>query len=139
VNDGRFFRAKRQVQLKVLIDRFQFLVAAVPLDLPIAVPDAAEGFARGGDARAGSIGAFRVIKVPSIQIAQSEMREVEIPHVPGGVPDGIATNGLPEESQFESEPPAISRFQISAEIRTGIPVRPCGIALHEAVGEAARR
>ena len=99
---------QRQVQLKALIDRFQLLVAAMPLNLLIAVPDAAEGFARGSDARAGSVGARRVIKLPTIQIAQSEMREVKIPHVPGGVPGGIAADGLPEESQFESEPPAIS-------------------------------
>jgi hypothetical protein len=57
-----------------------------------------------------------VIKLPAIQIAQSEMREVEIPHVPGGVPGGIAANGLPEENQFESEPPAIRRFQISGVV-----------------------
>src|SRR5712692_11715721 len=98
---------QRQVQSKARIDRVQLLVAAAPLNLPIAIPDAAEGFAHRGDARAGSIGAFRVIKLPAIQIAQREMREVEILHVPGGGLRGIAADSLPEESQFEPETPAV--------------------------------
>ncbi len=107
---------QRQVQLKALIDRFQLLVAAVPLNLPIAIPDAAEGFFHPGDAWAGTIGSFRVIKLPAIEIAQREMSEVEILHLPGRDLLGIAADGLPEESQFESKPPAVSRFQISGVV-----------------------
>src|SRR6266568_3240554 len=104
------FRVQSQVQLKALIDRSQLLIAAAPLNLPIAIPDAAEGFARCGDARSGSISAFRVIKLPAIHIAQRKMGEVEIPQVPGGSLREIAADGLPEESQFESKAPAVRRF-----------------------------
>ena len=103
---------QRQVQLKALTDRFQLLVAAVPLSLPIAIPNATERFTRGGDAGSGSIDAFQVIELPAIQVAQRQMREVEIPHLPDGVPRGIAADGLPEEGQFESEAVAVKRFQI---------------------------
>ena len=107
---------QRQVQLKALIDSFQLLVAAVPLNLPIAIPDATEGFAHRGDARAGSIGAFGVIKLPAIQITQREMREVKILHLPGSNLSGIAADGLPEESQFEPKPPVVGPFQISGVV-----------------------
>src|SRR5712664_2465326 len=104
------------MQLEALVNRFQFLVAIMPLTLPIDVPDAAEGLVHCGDARAGSIRSFRMIKLSAIQIAQSEMREVEILHVPSSGLSGITADGLPEESQFESEPPAVNRFQISGVV-----------------------
>src|SRR6266403_4446478 len=116
VNDRKFFRVQRQVQLEAFIDRFQFLVAAMPLDLPIVVPDAAEGFVRGGDARAGSIGSFRMIKLSAIQIAQCEMRDVEILHVPSRGSRRVAADGLAEECQLESKAPSVRRFQIPSVI-----------------------
>ena len=88
----------------------------MPLSLPIAIPNATERFTRGGDAGSGSIDAFQVIELPAIQVAQRQMREVEIPHLPDGVPRGIAADGLPEEGQFESEPVAVKRFQISGVV-----------------------
>src|SRR6266403_2110141 len=100
VNDRKFFRVQRQVQL----------------DLPIVVPDAAEGFVRGGDARAGSIGSFRMIKLSAIQIAQCEMRDVEILHVPSRGSRRGAADGLAEECQLESKAPSVRRFQIPSVI-----------------------
>src|SRR5437879_11928691 len=97
---------QRQVQLKALTDRFQLLVAAVPLSLPIAIPNATERFTRGGDAGSGSIDAFQVIELPTIQVAQRQMREVEIAHLRAGVRRGLAADGLPEEGLFECEPAA---------------------------------
>src|SRR5713226_2817502 len=44
------------------------------------------------------------------------MRGVEIPHLPSGGLRGITADGLPKESQFESESPAVSRFQISGVV-----------------------
>src|SRR5258708_31355906 len=95
VNHRKFFRVQRQAQLKTLIDRFQLLVAPLPLNLPIAVPDAAELFVHRREARTGSIDTFRVIKLPAIQIAQSEMRDVEITYLPSCDPGGNAADCLP--------------------------------------------
>src|SRR5713226_7332055 len=116
MDDRRLFRMKRQVQLKALIDRIEFEVTAAPLNLPIAVPDAAKGLTRRRDAWPRAIGAFRVIKLPAIEIAQREMCEVEILHIPGAGLCGIAADGLAEEGQFESEPVALGRFQISGVV-----------------------
>src|SRR5260370_38467517 len=44
------------------------------------------------------------------------MREVEIPHLPDGGLRGIAADGLPKESQFESESPAVRGFQIPSVV-----------------------
>src|SRR5258708_17784015 len=90
MNDRRFFRVKRQMQLKTLIDGLQLLVAAVPLNLPIAVPDAAEGFVHRGDARSGSVCELRVEKLTAIEIAHGAMREEEIFHVTVTSPRGTA-------------------------------------------------
>src|SRR5712664_510685 len=116
VDDWRFFRVQGQMQLKARIESLQIQVVAVPLNLPIPIPETTEGFAHRGDAWAGTIGAFRMIELTAIQIAQSEMREVEILHVPSRGLSGITADGLPEESQFESEPPAVNRFQISGVV-----------------------
>src|SRR5258706_4440581 len=69
-----------------------------------------------GIAGPGSLVSFRVKNLPAIEIAQREMSEVEILHLPGRDLLGIAADGLPEESQFESKPPAVSRFQISGVV-----------------------
>ena len=94
---------QRQVQLKTFIDRGQLLFAAVPLNLPIAIPDAAEGLAYRGDARASSVCTLRMEKLPTIDIAQREMRKVEILYFPGRLVGGVAVDSLPKEGQFESE------------------------------------
>src|SRR6266700_2119041 len=69
VNDRRFLRVHCQVQLKTFIDRGQLLLAAVPLNLPIAIPDAAERFAYRGHARARPVCTLRMEKLPAIDIA----------------------------------------------------------------------
>jgi hypothetical protein len=116
VNDWRFFRVQREVKLKALIDGMQLLVAAVPLDLPVAVPDATEGFVHRGDARDGAVGALGMVKLASIKIAQREMRQVEILHFPSAGLCGIAAYSLAEESQFESETVAVRGFDISGVV-----------------------
>src|SRR6266567_2548161 len=103
VNDRRFLWVHCQVQLKAFVGRFQLLFAAVPLNLPIAIPDAAEGFAYRGDARASSVCTLRMEKLPTIDIAQREMCKVEILYFPGRLVGGVAADSLPKEGQFESE------------------------------------
>src|SRR2546421_9118093 len=76
----------------------------MPLTLPIAIPYAAERFAHRGHPWAGSVYSFGVIKLTTVQIAQREMRKVEIFHIPRGGLRRIAVDSLPKKSQFESEP-----------------------------------
>ena len=49
----------------------------------------------------------------AIQIAEGEMREVNIFDVPGCSLSGIAADGLAEKCQFESVAMAVCGFQIS--------------------------
>src|SRR5690242_3674933 len=116
MNDRQFFRAQRQAQLKAFVDRLKLLVVPVPLNLPIAVPNAAKGFIHRRDPWAGPIRSFRMIKLPSVEVAQTEMGEIEIPQFPGSSLRRIAANSLPEESQLKSKPVAIRRFQISSVV-----------------------
>jgi len=47
-------------------------------------------------------------KLPAIEIAQCEMRKIDILYIPGSSFGGIAANGLTEEGQFESEAVALA-------------------------------
>src|SRR5579863_9911718 len=82
VKHRRFFRMKRKMQLKLLLDGLQILIGALPLNLPIAVPDAAGRCADAGDTRAGAIDSFRMIKLLAIEIAEREMGEINVPDIP---------------------------------------------------------
>src|SRR2546430_17674671 len=57
-----------------------------------------------------------MINLPAVEIAQSEMGEIDIPQLPGSRLRRIAANSLPEESQLKSKPVAIRRFQISSVV-----------------------
>src|SRR5437016_8252791 len=57
-----------------------------------------------------------MIKLTTFEVAQREMREIDIPQFPGSSLRGIAANSLPEESQLKSKPVAIRRFQISGVV-----------------------
>src|SRR5580704_17878338 len=82
MTDGRLVGMQRQLQLKVRIDGLQFLIHALPLNLPVAIPDAGARFAYTCDARASAIRSFGMIELLAVQIAKREMREVKIFHVP---------------------------------------------------------
>src|SRR5437660_10465377 len=88
----------------------------MPFTLPIAIPYAAERFAHRGHPWAGSVYSFGVIKLTTVQIAQREMRKVEIFHIPRGGLRRIAVDSLPTKSQLESGPPSVCRFQISSVV-----------------------
>src|SRR5260370_42682805 len=92
-----------QVQLKAFINRFQVLVVAVPLNLPITIPDATQGFAHGGDARASSVRSFRMEKLPAVKIGQREVCKVEILDFPGSVVGGLPDDPLAKGGQFETD------------------------------------
>src|SRR5260370_34728973 len=98
------------------MNRFGVGVGGLAWRLGSGVADGARGLVHWGDARARSIGSFRMIKLFAIQIAQCEMREVEILNVPGRSLRRIAADGLPEECQFESETPPVRRFQIPSVV-----------------------
>src|ERR1700729_2901840 len=116
MNDRWLFRMERQMQLELPVDGLQLLIRAFPLDLPVAIPNAGTGCAHAGDAGASAIASFRVIELLAIQIAQCQMGEVDILHVPGGGFCGTAADRLAEKSQFESVVTAVCGFQIPREV-----------------------
>ncbi len=68
--------------VKLSGDRLQILLAIRPLHLPVAVPDSLQLQARACQSRARAIQPLGVIEVAAVQIAQREMRQVEIVHIP---------------------------------------------------------
>src|SRR6266849_8286417 len=104
----------------------------MPLNAPISIPDAALRFAGASDAGAGSIGALRMIKLPAIEIAQREMRDVKILYVPRGGFYGIAADRLPEKRQFESKLAATGGFHVAGVIPPlGLKIRMAEIIARE--------
>src|SRR6266852_7248983 len=113
MDDGRFRRTQGKVQLKSLVDCLQLLRALFPNNLPVAIPDAPTGFINARNSGSGSVCSFGVVKLATFQIAQRQMRDVDIFYVPGRCLCGIAADGLPKKSQLESEAAPIVRFQVS--------------------------
>src|ERR1700693_3057222 len=113
MDNWRFCRTQGKSQLKSLVDCLQLLRALFPNNLPVAIPNAPAGFINTRNSRSGSVRSFGVVKLATVQIAQRQMREIDIFHVPGRCFCEIAAYGLPEKCQFESEVAPIVRFQIS--------------------------
>src|SRR5882757_9843636 len=69
LNHRRFFRPQRESQCKIWINCFERLVVAIPLDLPVSIPDASVMATYPGDAGARAICALGVIKMAAVEIA----------------------------------------------------------------------
>ena len=104
------------MQLEAIVDSLQILYVATPLNLPVAVPDARVSLGDPRDAGSGAIGTLGVIETLAVEVAQSEMGEVEIADVPSGILNGISGDGLAEKSEFESEAMAVGGLEIARVI-----------------------
>src|ERR1700730_12672520 len=100
------------MQLEALVDRLQLLLLTMPGDLPIAIPDAPIILADPGDSRPGSIGTFVMEKLAAIQIAQCQMSQINVSHIPRIVLGGFALRAAPEKCQFKSKTAAIFSFYV---------------------------
>src|ERR1700719_2444306 len=66
VDYGRFLRAEIELQLKAGVNGLHFLFDALPLHLPVAIPDAAVRCANFCKAGARAAGSFDVIKLVAV-------------------------------------------------------------------------
>src|SRR5579863_9053655 len=110
------FGTQLQVQFKTRINGCESLLVAVPVYLPVSVPDASVCTTYAGDSGACSIRALSMVEMPAIQITQSEMREVEIAHIPRAGFRSVAIHALTKEGQLEPETAAVRRFDITGVI-----------------------
>src|SRR5271169_1051800 len=101
---------------KTLVDGLQHLIVAIPGYFPVPVPDAALLLVNACDAGSRAVGAFGVIKLFVIQIAERKMSQIQIPKIPSFLFSGIAAHTLAEKRQFESEPMPIVRRNVSCVI-----------------------
>src|ERR1700730_42790 len=116
MDDGRLFRTQRQVQFETSVYPLQLLLLVLPLDLPVAVPDAALRFANSRDPRACAIGALRVVEAAPLEIAQRQMGEIQIPHVPAARSCRVAIDTLAKECQLESEAMPVGGFEVAGVV-----------------------
>jgi len=90
----------------------QSLLVAMPLDLPIAVPNAA---VRGADSckpRSGAAGALGMVKLAAVQIAQGQVGQVEIADIPSFRFGNVAIYALAKKGELESEAMASVDFTL---------------------------
>jgi hypothetical protein len=94
--------------------------AEIPLHAPVAVPDARLVEGRAGQARARAVQALGVQVLAAVDVAQGQVREPRVAHVPHGcgflAPVGAAVDAPAEEGQLESEAPAVFVAEIAGVI-----------------------
>src|ERR1700677_1562095 len=115
LNHGRFFRFQGELQIETWIDRLKRLLVAVPLDLPVAVPDARVLGAYPGDAGAGSIRALGVVEMPAVEIAEREVCEIKIAHVPRALLC-FPVCALAKKCELETESVTVGRCDVARVI-----------------------
>src|ERR1700732_4305792 len=98
------------------MNSIEFLVIASPVNLPIPIPDTSGFFAGIRDPGSGTICALGVIEALPVEIAEREMRKIEIAHVPDGGFRRIAIHRLAKKSELESKATAAGGFEIAGVI-----------------------
>ena len=109
-------RMQGEGKRKVFVSGAQFLILAVPLHRPVAVPDALPASINSGNSRASAVDPLDVVKPSSVQVAQSEMREVNVPDIPCRGFRGIAAHSLTEEGQLKTVTVSVSRGEVPGVI-----------------------
>src|SRR4051812_36934795 len=101
VNDSRLRRGKIELDLECLGDRMEHLARCADLNLPVAIPDDPRLLINAGNAGPRSVQALVVIEALPADIAQRQMRHIQIINVPWRIAR-FARCGLAEESQLEA-------------------------------------
>src|SRR6516165_7590152 len=84
MNHRRLLRAQDERNRKVFVEGPQFLNLTVPLGRPVAIPYAPPVRVNSGNPWARTVYALDVIKRSPVQIAQGEMRHVDVAEIPYG-------------------------------------------------------
>src|SRR4029077_17179719 len=69
MNHRRLCRSQREMKRKALVNGLQYLLVAAPQNLPVTVPNSPFRLTYAGDSGACPVGAFRMKKFASVQIA----------------------------------------------------------------------
>src|SRR5215469_4682479 len=112
LNHWRLARRHRQLDRKFFRHPAQLLLIAFPLHLPVPVPHPPLFQACPGNPRPLPIEPLRVIKLAAIQIAQRQVRKIQIPRRPCSL-RRIPVHPLAEKCQLESKPVPARRLKIS--------------------------
>src|SRR5256885_4754270 len=114
VDDGSFFRCESEVELKFVTLCGQMLCAVIlPSGEPISVPNSSFLFAHTGNSGTASIDAFGVIKAAAVEVAQSQVGQIDVADIPCAAPRFVAADGLPEKSQLKTEGPAVGGLHVA--------------------------
>src|SRR5947209_3327627 len=91
----------------------QVLPALRPLHRPVSIPHAPPVEADAGDTWTGSIQAFMRVEPFTVDVSQSQVREVCVIYAPCGlILHRLAPQALTEEDQFESETLSFGATQV---------------------------
>jgi hypothetical protein len=116
VDYGRLTRMKLQRKRKPIVIGLQNQIIVLPWNVPVTIPTFLLSIANSRQARSGTIGLLGLIKPPTIEIAESQMGQVEILNVPRGRLRTITIHRLAKTTQFEAEEMAVSRREIARVI-----------------------
>src|SRR5580704_11235603 len=116
LNHGRLLGLHGESQFELWIDRLERLLVAVPLNLPVAVPDSSVLGADSCDGGPGTIRAFGVEEVAAVEIAKREMREIEVAHVPGIRLRCVAIYALSKKGQFKTKVTTVGGSDVAGVI-----------------------
>src|SRR5262249_19083256 len=116
MDNRRLCRMQSKAKGEAFIDRLQLLLFAAPLNAPISVPDPTVGFAHACDSRTGAIDTFILIKTAAVQVAQSQMSEVQIADVPTRRVCQATADALAKKCQLETEAMAVRGTQVAGVI-----------------------
>src|SRR5713101_1786536 len=98
---------------KLIRNGNQILRTFGPDDTPVSIPDFLYCHIRSGDTGARTIRALRMKESLSIEIADREVREIDVADIPCTHVRGIAVYAFTEKSEFEAELAAVRGLQIS--------------------------
>src|ERR1700738_2886919 len=116
MNHRRLCGMEREVKRKALVDRFQDLRVAAPCNLPIAVPDSTVRITCAGQPRACAGGALRMKEFVAVQIAQREVRKIQVAHFPSAGCFGVAIDTQPKKRQLKPKTMPVSRLDVAGVI-----------------------
>src|ERR1700745_2735715 len=88
---------------KLIRNCSQILRAFGPDDTPVSIPDCLQRSVSSGNSGAGAIGALRMKEFLAIEIADREVREIEVADIPCRHVRRITVHTFAEKSQFEAE------------------------------------
>src|SRR6516162_3469524 len=116
MNHRRLLRAQDERNRKVFVEGPQFLNLTVPLGRPVAIPYAPPVRVNPGNSWARTVYALDVTKRSPVQIAQGEMRHVDVAEIPYRRFQTVTAHALAEKSQLKPEVAPVTAGDVAGVI-----------------------